>query len=125
LATVLIADDDIQLRDRLATYLTRCGHRVLVASDGNEAIRLVGEGGVHVVVTDINMPGLDGIEVILALADADSNVPVIAMSGGGLFGKEMLLDSAGALGAVATLEKPFEPEQVRRAIDDALSASDR
>jgi DNA-binding response OmpR family regulator len=66
------------------------------------------------------MPDMDGIEVILAVRDAAAKVPIIAMSGGGLFDKTLLLDSAGALGAVVTLDKPFEPEQLNRAIEAAL-----
>jgi DNA-binding response OmpR family regulator len=120
MANILIVDDDAQLRGRLAAYLTRCGHGVSIAEDGKRALSIVREASIEVVVTDINMPDMDGIEVILAVRDAAAKVPIIAMSGGGLFDKTLLLDSAGALGAVVTLDKPFEPEQLNRAIEAAL-----
>jgi len=69
------------------------------------------------VITDINMPGMDGIEIVVALREALSEVGVIAISGGGLLEKGMLLDSAAALGADVTLEKPLDLGKLRSAID--------
>jgi DNA-binding response OmpR family regulator len=76
----------------------------------------------EVVVTDINMPDMDGIEIVTALREASSNVGVIAMSGGGLFAPGLLLDSAAALGADLTLEKPFDLDQLSSAIDGVLAS---
>jgi DNA-binding NtrC family response regulator len=93
---------------------------VRVAKNGLEAIAALGEAPADVVVTDINMPDMDGIEMVIALQETAPEVPVIAMSGGGLFETGLLLDSAAALGAFRTLEKPFDPSELRDAIDAAL-----
>jgi YesN/AraC family two-component response regulator len=74
-----------------------------------------------VVVTDVNMPDMDGIEIVMALKDAATSVGLIVMSGGGLFGKGLLLDSAGALGADVTLEKPIDLDALRTAIDTLVA----
>jgi YesN/AraC family two-component response regulator len=96
-----------------------------MAADGKGAMTVLAETSVDLVVTDINMPDMDGIEIIMALQEAASSVSVIAMSGGGLFDKEMLLDSAGALGAVVTLEKPFEPTLLQATIASVLAGGGR
>jgi DNA-binding response OmpR family regulator len=88
-----------------------------VAKNGIEATAALREMAVDVVVTDINMPDMDGIEIVMALREAASDVGVIARSGGGLLGKAMLLDSAGALGADVTLAKPLDLGKLRGAID--------
>ena len=123
MARILVIEDDRTLRESITAYLTRLGHDVREAQDGRRAMRALEAGAVDLVITDINMPEMDGIEVINALRDAAAGAPVIAMSGGGLYAKELLLDSAHMLGAVSTLAKPFELEDLRRAVDAALSPS--
>ncbi len=93
------------------------------AQDGRRGLQAIAEGGIDLVISDINMPEMDGIEVINALREATAGAPVIAMSGGGLYPRELLLDSAQMLGAVSTLPKPFELEDLRRAVEAALSGS--
>ncbi len=120
MATVLLVDDEVELRTGLTAFLRGCGYDVRIAADGREAIAALRESPVDVVVTDINMPDMDGIEIISALQEAASDIPVIAMSGGGLLDKSFLLDSAQALGAVMALEKPFAPTELRDAIARVL-----
>ncbi|MGE0158757.1 MAG: response regulator transcription factor [Gemmatimonadales bacterium] len=120
MANILLVDDEAGVRNSLAAYLTKCGHDVRLASNGIEAMEALKRAPVDVVVTDINMPDMDGIETVMALRDAATGVGVIAMSGGGLFDKSLLLDSAGALGADVTLEKPIDLDELRTAIDALL-----
>jgi len=122
--TVLLVDDEPGLRAGLTAFLRGCGYDVRIAADGREAIAALREESMDVVVTDINMPDMDGIEIISALQEAASDIPVIAMSGGGLLDKSFLLDSAQALGAVLTLEKPFAPTELRDAIASVLELRD-
>jgi CheY-like chemotaxis protein len=119
---VLLVDDERALRTGFASFLEACGYEVRVAGNGREAIEALRSFPADIVVTDINMPDMDGIEVISALQEAASAVPVIAISGGGLFDKSLLLDSARALGAVLTLEKPFAPSDLRDAIVSVLDS---
>ncbi len=121
MAHILLVDDEAGVRKSLATFLRGCGHEVRAAANGIEALAALRESPVDVVVTDINMPDMDGMEFMMALRRTGSNVGVIAMSGGGVFEKGMLLESVAALGADVTLEKPLDLSELRSAID-ALAA---
>lgn len=120
MAGILVIDDDDQVRTSLRRVLERAGHEVVEAADGKTAVALVSERPCDLVITDINMPEMDGIEVIMALAGRRPGLPVIAISGGGKVPKELLLSSAGLLGAVTTLSKPFEMEELIEAVNQAL-----
>ncbi|HET9948413.1 MAG TPA: response regulator [Longimicrobiales bacterium] len=119
----VVVDDDPLFRSSLVRYLRRLGHDIVEADDGRGALSALSRGDVDLIVTDINMPEVDGIEVLTAVRSHAPDVPVIAMSGGGLLPKEILLTSAGMLGAVATLEKPFELEALERAVESALEGA--
>ena len=121
MSTILIIDDDEAVRTGVRRLLERIGHEVVEAVDGRDALRIAGETDLDLVVTDVNMPEMDGIEVIMALSQRESSVPIIAISGGGKMPKELLLHSAGLLGAVTTLAKPFELVEIQRAVEDALA----
>jgi len=123
MATILIIDDEPGVRDALTRILTGDGHRVLEAGNGAEARTLVADGegtSVDLVLTDIFMPEMDGIEFVLWLVESFPDRPVVAMSGGGLLPMRSALDDARELGAVDILEKPFDPERVRRTVAAAL-----
>ena len=120
MASILLIDDEATLREVLRHALERDGHRVLEAANGKEALEVSRGVALDLVVTDIVMPEMDGIEVILALAERNPGLPVVAMSGGGLFPKELLLSNAHILGAVSTLAKPFEIDELAVAVRGAL-----
>lgn len=117
MARILIIDDEASVRDALVAVLTRAGHEVASAVDGRRGIDALSSFAVDVVITDINMPEMDGIEVITRLHEVQPDLPVIAISGGGRTDKNFLLDDADALGAVDTLTKPFELVDLVRAVD--------
>jgi CheY-like chemotaxis protein len=77
---ILIADDDLAVRDSLCALLESAGYDTLVASSGKEAIAQL-ERRPDLVLTDINMPDATGLEVIKAIRSTGRSVPVIAMSG--------------------------------------------
>jgi two-component system response regulator MprA len=112
-AHIVIVDDEAALREGIARYLRGLGHEVTTAADGHEAMAALGAARIDLIITDIHMPEMDGIEIIDALRDRSGMVPVIAMSGGGRIDKHALLDSAKLLGAASTLEKPFDLEALR------------
>ncbi len=120
MARVLVIDDDELTRTLLKRMLTGEGHEVEEALDGAEGLRLFGERPPDVVLTDINMPGLDGHDVIEAIRMQHPDVPIIAISGGGPVGKEELLLKASALGADQIIMKPFEFRQLVGAVERAL-----
>lgn len=123
MALILIVEDEPALARLLARYLTSAGHEIRTAESGKRALEEM--DGVDAVLTDINMPDMDGIELIMKLRQEHPRMPVIAMSGGGVFDKGMLLDAADKLGAVMTLEKPFDLEVLQAAVADLLQKADR
>ncbi len=121
MARVLVIDDDEQTRTLVRHMLSREGHEVVEAVDGADGLRLFGKSPPDLVLTDINMPGLDGHEVITAIRVLHPEVPIIAVSGGGAIAKDELLVKASALGAVEIIMKPFEFTQLVGAVKRALA----
>ena len=120
MARVLVIDDDEMTRALATRMLAGEGHQVEEAVDGAEGLRLFGKRPPDVVLTDINMPGLDGHEVIAAIRVLHADVPIIAISGGGAIAKDELLLKASALGAGEIIMKPFEFRQLVGAVERAL-----
>ena len=120
MARVLVIDDDEVTRTLVKRILDGEGHRVEEAHDGAEGLRLFGKNPPDLVLTDINMPGLDGHDVIEAIRVLHADVPIIAISGGGATPKDELLLKASNLGAVEIIMKPFEFRQLVGAVERAL-----
>jgi DNA-binding response OmpR family regulator len=120
---ILVVDDDPQTRRFMCRVLEREGFEVVEAHDGREARLALDERLVDAVVTDLFMPGEDGIELLLELRRSAHGLPAVAVSGGGSRRDVSVLQAAQALGAVV-LAKPFGPDNlisaVRQAIDKAL-----
>ncbi len=106
---VLIADDNVDAAESLAILLRLAGHRVLVAHDGLDALRLAARDRPDVVVLDIGMPGLNGYEVARSLRREDWGraLRLIAVTG---WGQDEDKRRATAAGFDSHLTKPFEPE---------------
>src|SRR2546427_6115828 len=120
-ATLLIADDDPGLRQSLERTLTREGYRVILASDGNAALERLQAGGVDLVLTDLKMPGLSGIELLRAVKAIASEVDVILLTA---FGTVEEAVKAMKEGAYDFLTKPFQRAQLLRLIRQALGRRD-
>lgn len=120
MARILLIDDDDALRDVIARNLVHAGYEVLQSADGREAVTLFHTVGADVVLTDLVMPGQEGIETIIALRRERPKLPIIAMSGG-MPRSKFYLDIAAKLGAQCTLAKPFTPEELVRAIEGVLA----
>lgn len=125
--SILLVDDDPLVRASTRRVLERSGHTVIEVGDGFEAIQVVAEGPVDLVVTDILMPDIDGIRLILELREQRPEIPIVAISGGGkMVALDLLLADAEELGAVACIPKPFEIDELLDAVARALgSGSDQ
>jgi two-component system KDP operon response regulator KdpE len=120
MSRILIVDDEPGIRRALKAVLLRAGYEVHEAADGLDCQRLCRELDPDVVITDIQMPGADGIETIAALRAWAPSMPIIAISGGDQTARLGVLGSAGLLGAVSTLRKPFSVAEVLAAVAAAL-----
>ena len=122
MADILIIDDDEALRSTMRKILQRQGHAVREAVDGASGLALMRESRPDLVVTDLYMPGKEGIETILELRAEDPELPILAVSGGGVtMTAGLSLGDAEALGADASLAKPFSVEEFQNAVDRLLA----
>jgi two-component system, cell cycle response regulator CpdR len=80
-ATVLFAEDDPSIRQNLAQFLSISGYRVLTAEDGFEALRLLTQQEIDLLLTDIVMPGLDGVELARKAKALRPKVPIMFLTG--------------------------------------------
>ena len=119
-AKILLLDDDPELCSTLRDRLVMEGYDVQTASDGRLGLRLYHESPVDLVITDVLMPEMDGLEVIRALAGKPSPPLMIAMSGGGNRDLEFLVEAA-EFGATRTLSKPFLPNDLLSLVKELLS----
>jgi len=115
----MVVDDESSIRSALRKTLSVAGYDVILAADGVEAIRLWREREADLVILDLFMPGKEGIETIIDLRACSPDIAIIAMSGGGASNRMDVLEAARLLGAVATIEKPFE----KRVILDLVARS--
>jgi CheY-like chemotaxis protein len=124
LAKILVIDDEEGVRRVIGKILVRAGHDVLEAPDGKVALSLVKKEAADLVICDLFMPEMDGVEVLRQLRRDYPNLRVVAISGGAYQGRVQLLDVAKALGAVAVLGKPFQPHQLLELVNDLLRETD-
>jgi CheY-like chemotaxis protein len=118
---ILVLDDDDTLRALICRALKHAGYsEVTEANDGREGLQLCGKNHYDLVITDIIMPEVDGMEVIFSLQKTKPDTRVIAMSGGGRIDADNYLRMARAAGT-SVLQKPFELphflEMVARELD--------
>jgi DNA-binding NtrC family response regulator len=114
---VVIVDDVDSLATVTAAALSELGVRAVAAQGVEAALELVASGNIDVCVTDLVMPGADGIELIRRLRRDDPSVTVIAFSGAAR--SDELMRRATALGAYRCLRKPLDPAELARAIAEA------
>jgi CheY-like chemotaxis protein len=110
----LVVDDEEADRVVLRTILERANHQVWEAKDGAEALSQFQGTGIEVVVTDLQMSNVHGLELITILRDLSPKPEIIAISGTG----EAQLDMARLLGASRTLQKPILPELLLAMVAD-------
>jgi two-component system response regulator MprA len=119
---ILVVDDEPALRDTLSRALRRAGHEAVVVGDGRSGLEALRQDSFDAVITDIFMPDCDGIELIREMRAGRHREPVLAISGGGTYGNDLLLPMARMLGAQATLRKPFAPSEVVAAVETIAGA---
>ena len=120
MALIMIVDDDAQIQLALRPIVESAGHRVIEASNGQDAIDLFEEFLPDLVITDIFMPHTDGIEMIRMIRRMTPAARIIAMSGGCVGSGWNYLESVVVLGANLALQKPFTCSQLLSAIDRLL-----
>jgi CheY-like chemotaxis protein len=118
---VLVLDDDSVVCTTIQHVLGRTGYDVHSATNFAGAIALAESRQFDLFITDMVMPDIDGVTVILAFKSKFPEIPVIAMSGGARFGTSDMLAAAKEVGADEILRKPFGAEPLVAAVNVVLS----
>jgi CheY-like chemotaxis protein len=109
---VLVVEDNGDAREWMRRVLEKDGHYVAVASGGRDALKLLCTIACDVVITDLMMPDMDGVELVRELTATRPEIPIVVVSGSG----STLLRAARIFGAVATLRKPVTAPLLRESV---------
>jgi CheY-like chemotaxis protein len=121
MARILVIDDEPLVRVSIEAVLGAKGHQVSLAANGREGLDKLKDGEFDLIITDLIMPEMEGIETILAIRKQCAGLRVIAISGGGRHTSADFLDMAAKLGANAILRKPFTNDELLAAIGSVLT----
>ncbi len=122
---ILIVDDEAPMLFVIQHLLRAEGYEVSTATNGKAAIEIASTQAFDLIMTDLIMPRMDGIEMILALRVTHPDTPVIAMSGGWNGGSQSYLRLAATLGASQTLAKPFDKASLLNAVESQIGKPQR
>jgi CheY-like chemotaxis protein len=126
MARIQVIDDDQAIRMTIKLLLEREGHEVVLAEDGRKGIEQFQTGGFDLLIVDIFMPGMDGLETIRTIHQLKPETPIIVISGyafrTSLEKVPDFLEMAVKFGAVSSLQKPFRPSQLLSIVTRCLEA---
>ncbi len=113
--TILIVDDSASLRQVVSIALKGAGYEVIEACDGKDALTKLTGQKIHLIVSDLNMPNMDGIQLITEIKKNASYkfTPIIMLTTEGAADKK---EAGRAAGAKAWMVKPFKPDQMLAAV---------
>ncbi|RJR40922.1 MAG: response regulator [Desulfobacteraceae bacterium] len=117
MARILAIDDDAVTRATIRTFLEWKGHEVMEAPDGEAGLKLQHECPPDVIITDLAMPKLDGIGIIVRVRREHPTIGIVVISGKGSY----YLSKARLLGADKTLSKPFRLQELLEAVEELIS----
>jgi len=113
---LIIVDDDFDLRDSLLDFFTHSGFEVATFASGKEMLAQLNEQFDGVIVCDLQMPGMTGLEVVAALSEKENPPPLILMTA---YGDVPTAVNAIQLGAYDFIEKPFDPVSLKEKVESA------
>ena len=117
MARILVADDQEMMRDSLCATLARDGHEVVAATDGAVAVSKLQEGRFDLLITDLKMPKITGIELLAEAKKLRPDMPVVLMTA---FATVQTAVEAMKLGAYDYIQKPFDGEEIKHLVDRTL-----
>ena len=125
MAIIVIVDDDPTIQLIAGELLKADGHAIVSAGDGVEALKVLATVPADLVVLDMLMPNMDGLETIIEMRRTHPETKILAISSGGPMGPHDLLRTAKLFGADDTLVKPLTFSPFGAAVDRLLSQADR
>lgn len=117
---ILVADDSPSIRKFVSFALTLKGYDIISAADGMEALEMLPNTKIHMVITDLNMPNMDGYELIKAIRNNEEfkEIPIIILSS--LAGNDEI-QKGMEFGANSYLVKPFDPQRIAYEVSKYLN----
>ncbi|TMJ53424.1 MAG: response regulator [Alphaproteobacteria bacterium] len=129
MANLLIVDDDPAVQATIRIVLERAGHSVVVAGDGRKGLAIFEAGDFDLLVLDIFMPGMDGLETMKLIHQRRPQTPILVISGRPISwdanSTPDYLKIATKLGAISGLQKPFRPPELLAAVAGCLAPTRR
>jgi two-component system, chemotaxis family, chemotaxis protein CheY len=122
---VFVVEDDPITREIITVSLQVSGHTVQSFENGRKAIEVLAYESADLMITDILMPEMDGVEILREIQRLQPQLPVLAISGGGSLGPTNYLGIAQVFGAAAVLAKPFSPDELIELVAKLLADRDR
>lgn len=122
MATILIVDDEQDILDQLPSIIQRWGHAPLTAANGFEALKVFENNQVDLIVSDIRMPEMDGLQLLQKVQDIDKQCPVIFLTG---YPSDDTAIEAMHSGADDYLVKPVNYDELKLRIEKSLERKDR
>ncbi len=122
MSRILIIDDDVSVRKLLRAMLEKSNYEVVEAADGEEGINQFKQYLPDLVITDLIMPGKEGLETIKDIKNIDPNSKIIAISGGGTIDPDMYLKLAKSMGASHVFPKPMDSKLMLSTIAEMIDS---
>ncbi len=124
MTTILLVDDEDLLREGVREILEMSDYTVIEARDGEEGLSLFAINNVDLVISDIVMPNMDGVDFVSRLRESFPDIPILTISGGSrVVSARFGLDSALLSGANASLTKPFNAKQLIEKVQQLLAGA--
>lgn len=120
MAEILVIDDNADIRMVLDRFLTRADHEVAAAASGDEAMKQLEQRSFDLVITDLRMPGVTGIDLVRHIRDRRLRAKIVLMSGGDRGCPESVPECPEAGSAIPLLNKPFSRTDLLSAVDTLL-----
>ncbi len=119
MAQILLVDDSVSMREMVSFTLKEAGHDVVEAEDGVQALEIAQKNSFNLVITDVNMPNMDGIILTGKLRDIDSYrfTPILILT---TETGELRKQEGKSAGATGWIEKPFDPDHLLTTVDRVL-----
>ena len=121
---ILIIDDDDQIRKMYELFLEGEGFAVLSAANGEEGLKTFWKNEVDLVITDLFMPGIDGLYVTSKIREVNENIPILGISGGpDPNNPNRSLSTTDQMGTIKVLKKPVELDELLENIKEVIEVS--
>lgn len=125
MAKILLIDDEQAVRETLSDFLAGAAHEVVTAGSGRQALEFIAEGGFDLIVVDVFMPDVKGMELIRLLSQKDNMPPLMVISGGGgLLPPNWSVKSTEVYGVEYALTKPIDMSVFLSTVEQALNKNE-